>query len=132
MGQQHAQIAVSLFRDSPQFAGTTGRVLFRGQTEPTGKMPGIIEVLDMTTGGGHHGRGGQQPDAGNGHQQGTSRTLPGDITQCLFQLFNPRVIEIVPVDVGGRVFKVLLIFDVRACHAAPSLLNAKSYQYSER
>lgn len=59
MSQQ--QIAIALLGYPPQLAGTARRALLRGETEPAGEVPGILEVTDAAAGGGHPGGAGGDP-----------------------------------------------------------------------
>ena len=88
MGQQHAQVAIPLLRDSPQLAAVARGELLRCQPELAGKVPGILEVADTAAGGGNHRGGREQADAGNGQQFGTGRALPGQRSQFFLQLRN--------------------------------------------
>ncbi len=53
-------------------------------------MSGILEVGDITRGGGDQRGGGEQSDAGHGQQQGAGRALAGHGGKLALKLGNAR------------------------------------------
>jgi hypothetical protein len=90
VGKQHAQVAVAALGNAPQVATTARGIFLRRQAEPAGEVARILEVRDIAAGGGDHGGGGQQADAGDRQQCRAGRRLFGQRGQIAFELRDAR------------------------------------------
>ena len=94
MHEQHAQVGVALFADTPQSSVLARRILFGRDAEPTGKVAAALHVGDIDKRRGH-ACSSHQADARHGHQQLAACTvvrhhleLGGDLLDAILQLMH--------------------------------------------